>query len=187
MKNLITVVSILISFFSFSQDKELFDLVNQYRKVNGVSVVKWDDELAELSISQNKAVVEKDSLFHSHKNTYENVCKGVNIPSTMDDEVKFKEFCKKYFKYDYKFNSKIDSVELKKICKMYIVFVWHNSPSHKKNMLRTDVKIGSVNSYISDTYSVNSNTFTINGVTQSSKIVPSNYEIQFYATLNLKP
>ena len=96
MKVIITVFTLFLTLFSLAQDKELFGYINQYRVGNGLSEIKWDNKLSELSISQNKEISESDSLFHSRKNTYENLVKSDGVPHDLKLESKFKKFCKKH-------------------------------------------------------------------------------------------
>jgi hypothetical protein len=185
MKFIITVFITLLTLFSVAQDKELFNYINQYRVGNGLDEIKWDNKLSELSITQNKKIVDSDSLFHSRKNTYENLVKSEGIPHDLKLESKFKKFCKKYFNYDYSFKKDVKTEELHKICKMYIVFMWDNSKNHRDNLLRDEIVKGSVDSYISSDFEVVSNTITIGGVTKTFSNTPSHYKIKFYATLNM--
>lgn len=185
MKVIITVFTLFLTLFSLAQDKELFGYINQYRVGNGLSEIKWDNKLSELSISQNKEISESDSLFHSRKNTYENLVKSDGVPHDLSLESKFKKFCKKYFDYDYSFKKDIKTEELHKICKMYAVFMWDNSKHHKENLLRSEIVKGSVDSFISDDFESVSNTITIGGVTKTFSNTPSHYKIKFYATLNM--
>tara|TARA_B110000503_G_C7073572_1_gene381896 strand:- start:67 stop:627 length:561 start_codon:yes stop_codon:yes gene_type:complete len=186
MRITLILSTILFCFTSFSQDKELFEYINIYRETNGLKKLKWNNELLKISIKQNNDIRIYDSLFHSHKDTYENILKSNAVPNTLKMEIDFKVFCKKYFNYDYRFNSNIDNDKLNSISKMYIVFLWDNSELHKNNMLREDVKIGSCDSFVGNDYVVFNNTITIGGLSRSFSNLPSHYKVEIYSTLNMR-
>jgi len=186
MRVIIIILSMFLYFSSFSQDRELFVYVNTYREANGLKKLNWSGELSKISIEQNNKIKNDDSLSHSHKDTYENILKSNAVPNTLKMEIDFKVFCKKYFNYDYKFNSNIYNDKLNSISKMYIVFLWDNSELHKNNMLREDVKIGSCDSFVGNDYIVFNNTITIGGLSRSFSNLPSHYKVKIYSTLNMR-
>lgn len=147
---LITITS-LISYGNVDStlilDKLTFKYINKYRKSNKVSKIKWSDELYSISKSHNKKLVNYNlvntpklnsvKLFHSGSNTYENCLNGGYVKKTDIVTPELKKFIKKYF--NLKDLTTMDYIALN------IVYAWHKSPSHRKNMLRKDVKNGSVN------------------------------------------
>jgi len=186
MRILIIILFMFSYFISFSQDKELFEYVNIYREHHNLKKINWSDDLCLISIEQTNKIKNDDSLSHSHKETYENVVMTNALPNSISMEKSFKIFCKEYFKYDYKFDKNISYCELNSISRMYIVFLWHNSDSHKKILLKKGVKIGSCESYVDSNYTIFNNKITVGGVTKTFSKLPSHYKVKIYSTLNMR-
>ena len=186
MKKIITILLILFTLTTFGQDKELFDYINQYRVVNNKKSLKWSDKLVKISVGQNNKNIKTNSLTHSTYNSYENCLRGYGIANTLVKQKQFTKFAKKYFKYTYIVGDDLNKDQLNKLTKMYMVYIWHTSPGHRKNMLRNNVKFCSAESSIGDDYKFVNGVFKFGDKTYKYKIVSSHYEILYYATMNIK-
>jgi uncharacterized protein YkwD len=176
-----------VSLFSFGQDKEMFDYINTYRIKKGVKELKWSKDLSKISESHNDSLVSKDSLYHSGTDTYEN-CAGGNIwctPITPNELKGFNDFLEKYYEIVF---DPLDTTDFNKFIKLHVIYMWTKSHNHNKNILRSDVKYGSVAIYIGDfTFIDNKKEVTLFGVTKKvtfDEITPHN-KGTVYSTLNL--
>ena len=70
MKRIILLLSFLSS-TCFSQDMEMFDLINQYRKFYKKEALTLDSNLMKSSALHNDKMIKKDSLYHSKDGHYE--------------------------------------------------------------------------------------------------------------------
>ena len=175
-----------IPLFSFSQDRELFDYVNLYRKSHGLKKVKWDDNLAKISISHTDSMQKNDSIYHSHKNTYENCFITSSLLTNKNRWNEFNRFCKTYFNYEVKIEKDPQKYKIESLFKMYTVFVWHKSKVHRKNMLQRNVKIGACDINFGEEFGY----FLLSEFKSNTKLnattnMHSHYYIKMYATLNL--
>lgn len=187
MGKFITIILVFVSFLTFGQDKEMFDYINTYRIKNGVKSLKWSNDLSKISTSHNDSLVSKDSLYHSGTDTYEN-CAGGNIwctPITPNEMKGFNSFLNKY--YNITFNP-MDTTDFNKFIKLQVIYMWTKSHNHNKNILRSDVKYGSVAIYINNYIFIdNKKEVTLFGVTKSvvfNEISP-HYKGTVYSTLNM--
>ena len=155
MIKIITTISlILLTLFSFGNtdstlvfDKLTFKYVNMYRKSNKVKNIKWSNELYSISKTHNKDLVDYNlintpktnsvKLFHSGSNTYENCLNGGMINETDIVTPELKEFINKYFN--------LKDLTTRDYIALNLIYIWHKSPNHRKNLLRKDVNVGSVN------------------------------------------
>ena len=140
MRNFITIITIFISPFLFSQslDSLTFDYINQYRIKNDKKPLLWSNELYKNCIKHSNNMVLNDSVYHSHDYTCsENVAYGKNGGFLITDD--YKIFIKKYY------NLSSDDV-LKDVSIFWttqVVYGWYISKGHDKIML-SDGKYGAV-------------------------------------------
>lgn len=185
MKKILTTILILISLLSIGQDKELFEYVNQYRIGNNLKPLEWSDKLVKISIGQNNKNIKDKSLSHSVHNSYENCLLGYTIAPTKTEHKDFIKFVKKYFNYKYNVDKDMSNEELNSLTRMYMIYIWHNSPKHKENMLKKDVKHCSSESYIGD-FEIFKGKLNINGKSYTYKQLSTHYKVEYYATMNLQ-
>lgn len=175
-------ILLFVSTTTFAQDNALLTYVNAYRTANGVSELKWNSDLHDISMTNNQAMVASDSLMHSGSNTYECAFKGKVLNATQKELSGFKVFIKKYFDVDY--SEPQNQCELVDYLLMNIVYEWHLSSNHRKVMLTDDAVIGSTSIYIGEfTYKPNYKMIGGKKVTFGKFI--SHWEGKYFATLNL--
>jgi len=96
----------------YQAEKLAFNLINEYRKENGVSETMWDDDLYNISVEHTKEMANKRELFHSDGNIIGENCWGGYG----------------YYKYNY------DDLAVE------IVAGWVNSPLHNAWLLHEPIK-----------------------------------------------
>ena len=186
MRAILIIIFIVSNFTTmFSQETELFKMVNQYRVANRLKPIVWSDELNVISVEQLGKVIEKDSLFHSKKNVYECVTKGINIAGLTKTREEFNVFCIKYFKTEY--NPNDPNIDLIRLMNMYIIYKFHISPPHKGILLRSDVTKGSAQSINIEDFIFQVACPTFKGATTVCQtVISDNYMTKFYGIVNLK-
>ena len=139
MKNFVTVISIFISSFLFSQDLDslTFSYINQYRVMNNKKVLIWSDDLYKTCIKHSNDMITNDTVYHSNGFYSENVGYGKNSGFLVTDS--YKIFIKKYFNLTHEDVLKDFNI----FCATQTVYGWYISKSHNKIML-SDGKYGAV-------------------------------------------
>lgn len=184
MKYLI-IILLFNSLTLFSQDIEFLDLINDYRIKNGVSKLTWDNSGEYLTAEHTKDIFMKDSLFHSNTgvSSFENVLYCGSIAGTSIQYNKFRKFVKLYYDYDYDSENIIEK-DIEKIIKMYIIFGYHESVLHRKNLLNKKVKKVSVSYEYSNLEFESAKVKFQNKDFNYDKLV-SFYRIKLYSTMRL--
>jgi len=127
-KGMKIIFLLILSTSLFAQDAEMLEYLNQYRISNGKDTLIWSDNLSKISTDQNQTIIKQDSLSHSHKET-EIAVMGKSLPINSD---RFNDFLKNKFKIDH---IHMDSSELIKFCKLYIIYLFDSSAKHKQILL----------------------------------------------------
>jgi len=165
-------VFLLLSFLSstcFSQDMEMFDLINQYRKFYKKEALTLDSNLMKSSILHNGKMLKKDSLYHSKDEHYEVISmeagcsfqslfdykddmlivkKGTetNKTITMSPKNPINNDLEESFveflknKFNVIYEEPKNEKEFLTYCKMRILYIYENSEKHKSIILRKDLK-----------------------------------------------
>lgn len=187
MKKLILITTfIILNLFLEAQNGKLFNYLNQYRSANGKESVEWSEKLNKISENQTQLMYENDSVFHSGKNVYECILKGINLTPTFSDKSDFALFLKKNFGIEYKDPAESENTNnVEEYLLYYTIYLWDKEPLHKSIMLADNVKDGSINIFIKS-IKYKSNKVFINGRVMEHKKIISHYDCIWYSTLNLK-
>lgn len=180
MKKIILIFS-LISFITVSaQDVEMLNLINKYRLSHNKKSLKLYDGLSDVAVKQNNLIMIKDSLFHSDLlktiATGEIIVSGESLPATHNDVKKFNDFLFKIFKI--KLSDPTNETEVITHVKLYIIYMYDQSPKHKSILLDDYVNVG-FNTIIKDIKYM-SNKVTILGKSVEYKNIVSHYKVKFY-------
>ena len=181
MKRLLTFALLILSLASSAQDIELMNLINAYRIHNHKPILYWSKDAADIAVNQTKLIILQDSLSHSHL-APEIATMGTTLPATQDSKNKFAEFLKSTFDINYvEPNNDSDVI---KMVKLYVVYMFDNSPKHKAILLGEYKYIG-FDLVIKD-IKHKPNTITINGKTITLKKFADYYEVKFYSVFDFK-
>lgn len=181
MKRLFTFVLLILSLASSAQDIKLMNLINAYRIHNHKPILYWSKDAADIAVNQTKLIILQDSLSHSHL-APEIATMGTTLPATQDSKNKFAEFLKSTFDINYvEPNNDSDVI---KMVKLYVVYMFDNSPKHKAILLGEYKYIG-FDLVIKD-IKHKPNTLTINGKTILFKNFFDYYKVKFYSVFDFK-
>jgi hypothetical protein len=180
MKKIILIFSLISFINAYAQDIEMLELINKYRVLHNKKPLKVYDKLNNVAIKQNNLIMVKDSLFHSDLLKTiakgEIIVSGKSLPVTHNDIKKFNDFLFKIFKI--KLSDPINETEVITRVKLYIIYMYDQSPKHKSILLDDYVNIG-FDTIIKD-IKYTPNTVTILGKTVEYKNMVSHYKVNFY-------
>ena len=115
-----------------SQDSEMLNLVNTYRKLNGSTKLLWSDTLAKTSKGQVQVILKENAVSHSNTMT-EIATMGISLPPVKKEMDSFIIFLKENLKVTYK-EPKTEK-EILTLFKQYIIYQFHSSDTHKAILL----------------------------------------------------
>lgn len=173
------IILILLSFnLVLAQDAEMVKFINLYRVKHGKNKLTVSEKLTKISVEQNEVIIADDSLSHSHKSD-EIVVMGKNLPATDKVKSKFILFVKSL---GLKYVEPKTEYEVITNVKLYCIYLFENSPEHKKILLGEHTNIG-LDIVIRD-IKFKSNEMILNGQSVSFKNIKSHYNVKFYCTVN---
>lgn len=186
MKSMLTCLIIAVILFisskaSFGQDKEMMGFINKYREYHGKSSLMFNNNLYSSSNKQVNVIVNQDYVSHSDS-ANEIAFLGKSLPATSDSKVKFTSFLSKIFGITYE--DPKDTNEVKKLTKLYVIFMFDQSPKHKIVLLDDYKEIGFKTTINNITYK--SNVVTMRGRTYKYKNLITHYAVNFCSVMTFK-
>jgi uncharacterized protein YkwD len=186
MKNLIAIILISISTFTFGQDTEMLGFINQYRTSHGKGIVKVSSKLTDIAVTCNKANIDKDTLVHTRiantAATGEIITKGKHLPATPADKVVFTKFIKSFFGLTYV--EPTTEAEVVTYTKLYILYMYDQSSGHKAILLGNFTNVG-FDTMIKDIKPhAKPNPIVVGGKVYEHKNVLNYYHVTFYSTID---
>jgi hypothetical protein len=193
MRNLITIVFVFVSIFTFGQDRELFDYVNTYRVKNGVDAVEWDYTIAEKKsgphvdslVSKKSGTGDTTYIFHSENGGWENVVYVGGVGSEKNSTKEFNTFLNKYYNIEPYDPYTVDTTKINTYVKLYMVYCWSESKGHNRAMLMKSHKIMGADTVIED-FTFKDNKITLLGVTKTITSFDPCYEGLSFGVINFE-
>jgi len=179
MKIFIITFSCLLTILGYGQDYEMLTYINEYRLKNKLSELKYNNNLGNVAIEQNRVNVLKDSVFHSHKYS-EIALMGNSLPATEKEKQDFIMFLKTFFDYEY-----IEPYSKSDVCRMvklYSIYLFHNSQSHKRILLGNYTNIGLDISL--KNINLKKNVVNIGDKTYTLKNTITHHKVDFFVVVN---
>lgn len=149
MKNLITIIVILISGVIFGQDYNLLIDINKYRQANGLSVLVFDENTHENSRKETR--IKSHRCFRSERFKFWKRHNGLPKDSTdffrflKNNHVKvasYNTFINDYFDTELKITKESD---VEKYILLYVIYDINRKEKLKRQVLNTLITKGSVN------------------------------------------
>ena len=182
MKNMLFLISLILTFNLSAQDAEMLNLINTYRKNNGKSTLIYSNDLSKISKKQVfKIILEQNTVSHS-ETTSEIATLGVSMPIVKKDMDSFVLFLKEELNVVYK--EPKTECEVNTLFKQYILYKFNCSKVHKSILLGQYKHIGlhvelSKIKYIPNYLLINGNKVMLNNTI-------SHYKGNYCAVLNFK-
>ena len=180
MKNLI-LVFLIFTLTASAQDTEMLGFINQYRIANGKKALVMSKDLNTIAKNQIQVIKNKDSNSHSGL-ANEVVTMGHTLPNTLDEKNSFICFLDSVFNMEYVEPKTYDEVST--LTKLYMLFMFNNSPKHKAILLG-DYKLVGFETIIKD-IKYKPNTITIGDKVIKFLNLISHYEVKFYCVIDIK-
>lgn len=139
MRLLLFLIGFLIPSFIFCQAPNFLDYVNKYRKANGSPPLKMDLKSSQQAREHNLILVNLDTCYHSKYGCGEIITRGSNLPMDSIHISNLNIFGQKFF--GRKFICPKNEQEVIEMIYMQVIFNFHNSPPHKKNLLSNNYNL----------------------------------------------
>ena len=173
------IILILLPFnLVLAQDSAMVEFINLYRIKHGKNKLTVSEKLTKISVEQNEVIIADDSLSHSHKSS-EIVVMGKHLPATEKSKAMFIAFVKSL---GLEYIEPKTEAEVITNTKLYCIYLFDNSPEHKKILLDKHKNIG-LNIVIRD-INFKSNEMVLDGQVVKFKNIKSYYNVKFYCTVN---
>lgn len=177
MNRLILILCFSILYFKiYSKENDFINLLNIYRVYNNSSELIIDSNQ---NFNYNQFII-KDTIFHNSKiKVNECIVKVNEIIPNKHLKDSFDWFLHKIYNTSY--NDEFN--DLDRLVKLYMIFLWDNSISHKEIILNKNFTKVNIYLYIDNNIIFKSNQIVLKNKTLSFKEIESRYIIKAFSVL----
>lgn len=144
MKNILIIITTILTFTATAQDTEMLGFINQYRVSHSKKALVISEKLTKISITCNENNLSKDTLIHTNlikSIAISEICTmSKSLPFTRETKEIFIKFIKTNFNLIYIEPTTND--EVIRYSKLLSIYNFDKSPPHKKELLSNVTNVG---------------------------------------------